>query len=266
MKKNLPLIILLCTFLSSYSQSKKNIESSKVDNPNVTAGVALTFDDTYVNEWFNTDKQLRKYSWKATFCVSKINTLNSSEIAKLLALQKEGNEIAGHGFNHYDAKKFVAQYGIDAYLNQEIDPMLALMNFYSLNVTSFAYPFGFRNAIIDAALLKKFKIIRATTYGAEAPYQQNCYFNNTRVLYGIGMDTTHPSFSTAYLKKLLNYTRQHHKILILFGHKTVNKKAPANYETEMKTLKLICNFVKQNNMKFYTLSELSKSKSSAFMK
>lgn len=247
-------IMLLCAFFLLSFQSKKPIKKVR---HNYTAGVVLSFDDTYINEWFEADKKLRKYSWKATFCVSKINTLSLSEINELLKLQSEGHEIAGHSFNHYDAKKFVAECGIDAYMNQEINPMLDLMHFYSFRVTSFAYPFGFRNATLDAALLKKFKIIRATTYGAEPPYEQNCFYHNNRVLFGIGMDTKHPSFSIPYLQKLLNFAKKHHKILILFGHKPVNAKAPEDYQTELGTLELICKFVRQNNMNFYTMSELN---------
>lgn len=252
MNKKLIPFILLCTFFLFSCENKKTKFTS---TPSYKAGVVLSFDDSYVNEWFEADKKLRHYSWKATFCVSKINTLNSSEISKLLKLQSEGHEIAGHGFDHLNAKKFVAQNGIKAYIHQEIDPMIRLMHFYSLKVTSFAYPFGFRNAAIDAELSNDFKILRATTYGAEDPFYQNCYFNNSRLVFAIGIDTEHPNFSIPYLKKLLDFAKRNHKILIVFGHKPVEK-VTGNYQTKMETLELICNYVNHNDMIFYTLSEL----------
>ena len=252
MKNNLPKIMLLCTFFLFSCGNKKTLKKNKTS---YNSGVVLTFDDTTINEWFEADHTLKKYSWKATFCVSKINTLSHSEIEKLLHLQSEGHEIAGHSLNHFNATTFVAQNGINEYINQEINPMLDLMNHYSLKVSSFAYPFGFRNKTIDTALLCKFKIVRGTTYGSESPSQQNCYYNNSKLVYGIGIDTRHPSFSIPYLLKLLDYAKRNHKILILFGHKPVTT-VTANYQTEMKTLNLICNYVKQNKMKFYTLSEL----------
>ena len=252
--KKLFKFILLCTFFL-FSCENKNT-SQKNNLKEINPGVVISFDDTSINEWYDADKILSTYSWKATFCVSKINTLNHSEIKELLKLQHKGHEIAGHGFHHFDAPKFVAKNGINAYINQEIKPMLALMHFYNFKVTSFAYPFGFRNPAIDVALLKKFKIIRGTTYGAEDPFFQNCYFNNSKLVFGIGIDTDHPNFSIPYLTKLLNYAKRKHKILILFGHKPVLK-VTANYQTEMKTLKFICNYVKQHNMTFYTLSELN---------
>ncbi|MFE3870246.1 polysaccharide deacetylase family protein [Flavobacterium sp. ZS1P70] len=254
MNKNIFKFILLCTFFLFSCENKKTSKKSNLTHAN--AGVVISFDDTNINEWYHANKILREYSWKATFCVSKINTLSHSEIKKLKQLQKEGHEIAGHGFHHFDAPKFVAKNGIDAYIQQEINPMLALMLFYNFKVTSFAYPFGFRNADIDQALLKKFKIIRGTTYGAQDPFFQNCYYNNSRVVYGIGIDTDHPNFSIPYLVRLLDYAKQKHKILVLFGHKPVLK-VTANYQTKMETLKLICNYVKQHNMTFYSLSELN---------
>jgi peptidoglycan/xylan/chitin deacetylase (PgdA/CDA1 family) len=250
-KKLLPFILLCTFFLYSCENKNKKLEST----PPYKAGVVLNFDDNYVNEWFEADKKLRHYSWKATFCVSNISTLNSSEITKLLKLQSEGHEIAGHGFNHLNAKKFVAQNGIEAYIHQEIDPMMRLMQFYSLKVTSFAYPFGFRNQLIDAGLSNKFKILRGTTYGAEDPFYQNCYFNNNQLVFAIGIDTNHPNFSIPYLKKLLDFAKRKHKVLIVFGHKPVEN-VTANYQTKMETLDLICNYVNRHNMIFYSLSEL----------
>ncbi|MFV5695657.1 polysaccharide deacetylase family protein [Flavobacterium sp. LB3P122] len=252
--KKLFKFILLCTFFLFSCENKNTLHKSKPKE--INPGVVITFDDTSINEWYQADKILHQYSWKATFCVSKINTLNRSEIKKLFDLQKEGHEIAGHGFHHFDAPKFVTKNGINAYIDQEINPMIALMHFYSFKVTSFAYPFGFRNSITDKALLKKFKIIRGTTYGAEDPFFQNCYFNNSKLVFAIGIDTDHPNFSIPYLLKLLDYTKRKHKILILFGHRPVIN-VTANYQTKMATLQLICNYVKQHNMTFYRLSDLN---------
>ena len=33
------------------------------------AGVILSFDDAYVDEWYEADQALKKYGWKATFNV-----------------------------------------------------------------------------------------------------------------------------------------------------------------------------------------------------
>ena len=73
MNKNLFKFILVCTFFLFSCEDKKTMAKNK---PPYQAGVVLSFDDSYVNEWFEADKKLGHYAWKATFCVSKISTLN----------------------------------------------------------------------------------------------------------------------------------------------------------------------------------------------
>lgn len=249
--------VLLCAFFFLLScQNKKNEPEIKPELKSYKAGVVLSFDDAYINEWFDTNQKLKQYSWKATFCVSKINTLHHYEIRKLLELQKEGNEIAGHGLHHYHAEKFVRKYGINEYLKQEINPMLDLMHFYGFKVSSFVYPYGGRNEKLDATLLNKFKIIRGRAFCEEIPSKQGCYFNYSNIVYSFSIDDTHNHFNVPHLLKLLDYAKKNDKILILNSHKTVEK-VSGDYQTKNEILELICQYVKRNNMKFYTLSDLN---------
>lgn len=246
--------VLLCAILLQFSCEKPKPE------PEIKlykAGVVLSFDDAYVNEWFDTNQKLKQYSWKATFCVSKINTLRHSQIKKLLELQKEGHEIAGHGLHHYHAEKFVSKYGIKEYFKQEINPMLSLMHFYGLKVSSFVYPFGGRNTKLDAPLLNKFKILRGRAFCEEKPVNQGCYFNKSRLVFSFSIDDTHNHFNIPHLLKLLDYAKNNNKILILNSHKTVEN-VTGDYQTKEATLELICKYINRNNMKFYTLSDLNK--------
>lgn len=246
-------IIFLFSLLFLFCQNNIPQKKNKHD---YTAGVVLSFDDAYVNEWFETNKELKKYSWKATFFVSKINTLSLSEVNKLIKLQTEGNEIAGHGLHHYNAATFISNHTIDQYLNQEINPMLDLMNFYGLKISSFAYPYGGRTNKLDSTLLSKFKIVRGRAFCEESASKQGCYFNNSKLVFSFSIDDTHNHFNIPHLLKLLNYVKKNHKILILNSHKTV-KNVTTDYETKNATLELICKYVRQNNMNFYTMSELN---------
>lgn len=245
--------VSLCTFFILFSC--ENEKTNPEINP-YKAGVILSFDDAYVKEWFATDQKLKRYSWKGTFCVCKINTLNLIEVQKLLQLQTEGHEIAGHSYNHFNAVNFLSKNTINEYVNQEINPMLDLMNFYGLKLTSFAYPFGARTTKLDTALLSKFKIIRGRAFCEENPSKQSCYFTNSNLVFSFSIDETHNHFSLAYLTKLLDYAKKNDKILILNSHKTV-KKVTGDYQTKEATLEYICQYVKRNNMTFYTLSDLN---------
>lgn len=258
MKNSILKTLLLCAFFISFSCENEEPKPKPKVKPSI-AGVVLSFDDAYVNEWFATNQELKKYSWKGTFFVSKINTLKQHQIQKLLELQKEGHEIAGHGLNHYNAADFIRVHTISEYMRQEINPMLDLMNFYGLKVTSFAYPYGGRTKKLDAALLKKFKIIRGRAFCEEVANKQGCYYNNSNLVFSFSIDDTHNHFNLPHLLELLDYAKKNNKILILNSHKTV-KKVTGDYQTKNETLAFICQYVKRNNMRFYTLSDLDKLK------
>jgi peptidoglycan/xylan/chitin deacetylase (PgdA/CDA1 family) len=221
-----------------------------------TAGVVISFDDAYVDEWFETDKVLKKYDWKATFCVCKIDSIGRSQINKLLQLQKEGHEIAGHGYHHYNAVTYVQKHGIDSYVKQEIEPMIQSMRKHSFKVTSFAYPYGERSDLLDKTLSSKFQIIRGRAFCGVIPEKEGCYFNRSKYVYAFDIDNSHVHFSIPYLVELLDYAKRNNKILILCSHKPVTE-VTENYQTKVETLEFICNYVKQNHLKFYTLSDLN---------
>jgi len=244
--------VVFLMFLTLFScESKKQKQEPKA----YKAGVVLSFDDAYVDEWYNADKALKKYGWKATFNVCRIDSIGAPEIKKLLEMQKEGHEIAGHGYHHYNAIKFVKKYGITQYMKQEIDPMMESMKRHSFKVTTFAYPYGERSDALDNALSKEFKIIRGRAFGGEVPEKQDSYFNNSKIVFAFDIDNSHIHFSIPYLLELLAYAKKHNKILLLCGHKTVNN-VTENYQTKIETLEFICKYMKQNDLKFYTLSDL----------
>jgi peptidoglycan/xylan/chitin deacetylase (PgdA/CDA1 family) len=244
------LVLSICLTLFSCENKK-----SKAVVKTYPAGVILSFDDAYVNEWFEADQALKKYGWKATFNVCKIDSIGVPQIKKLLQMQKEGHEIAGHGYHHYNAFTFVNQYGIDAYMKQEIAPMIASMEKKGFKVTSFAYPYGMRTQALDQALSSKFKVIRGRAFGGEIPEKQNSFFNNSKVVFAFDIDNSHIHFSIPYLLELLDYAKKNNKILLLCGHKPV-KNVTENYQTKIETLEFICKYMKLNDLKFYRLSDL----------
>jgi len=244
--------IVVLLFLVSCEQK---VPQSKPKQKENRAGVVISFDDAYVDEWAMADQALKKYGWKATFCVCRIDSIGKPEIGKLLQMQNEGHEIAGHGYHHYNAVKFTAANGIDAYLKQEIDPMRASMKRLSFNVTSFAYPYGERSDSLDKALSPDYKIIRGRAFCGDAPEKEGCYFRGTKYMYAFDIDNNHIHFSIPYLLELLDYAKKQNKILILCSHRPVEK-LTANYQTKIETLEFVCKYIKLNNMKFYTLSDL----------
>jgi len=224
-------------------------------------GVVITFDDRYVSNWVWADSVLDNYDWKATFCVSGPQVLSDVQFSDLRALKNSGHEIAGHGVAHRNAVDYVAAYGMDAYLNDEILPMINIMKTEDIEPVTFAYPYGTHSQEIDDTLMTYFKVLRSTTYPWVVPEEQSCYYENDPVVNGLGMDGSASDRRTNYFLGLLEYARDNDKIAIFYSHRPVAEVSGAN-QTDIRTLLAICDYIRLNNMRFYTLSELSnKSKS-----
>jgi peptidoglycan-N-acetylglucosamine deacetylase len=230
--------------------------STKTKNPNSKAGVVITFDDYFVNEWKEADAQLSKYNWKATFCVSNFEKLTETDISKLKELQNKGHEIAGHGFRHLNAKEFAKRNNKQQYLKVEIFPLIEAFKKEGIEIKSFAYPFGAKTQTLDFELKKHFEIIRGTAKGGKKVADNANFYNGTRLANVIGIDSNYEHFDLNYIKKVLQYAKKYNKIVIFYAHKPVGK-ATNEYEVDLKTLEMICQFVVENELKFYTLQELN---------
>jgi peptidoglycan/xylan/chitin deacetylase (PgdA/CDA1 family) len=240
-------IIIICAIICLLVSCKKK------------SGVVITFDDRYVDEWVWADSELSKYDWKATFSLTKIGQLNKRDISNIRMLQDKGHEIAGHGYKHVRAKNYVDRNGIETYMNNEILPMISHFKKDNLDLNSYVYPFGSRDSLIDVELLKYFDYLRGGFVEPEndSLHNYNCFYNDSSLLFGIGIDfCSTDNDKRNLIDKLLNYCLENEKVLILYGHKPVKKYA-SNYEVEIQTLKKICSFVEDNNMTFYTISDLS---------
>ncbi len=241
--------LLIGFFFYSCSSSKATITNSK-------AGVVITFDDYFVNEWKEADTKLSKYNWKATFCVSNFEKLTATDITNLKALQNKGHEIAGHGFRHLNAKEFTKKNNKQQYLIVEIFSLIEAFKKEGIEIKSFAYPFGAKTQTLDFELKKHFEIIRGTAKGGKKVANNSNFYNGTQLANGIGIDSNYEHFDLNYIKKVLQYAKKHNKIIIFYAHKPVEK-AIEKYEVEIQTLQLICEFVKNNQLQFYTLKELN---------
>jgi len=223
-------------------------------------GVILSFDDNFVNQWYAADSRLKDYKWKATFNISYFDKITPDEMVKLHQLKNAGHEIASHGLNHLNAVDYISAGETEEYLNIEIFPMLEMMEDEGFTARTFAYPFGRRNSETDSVLLNYFDIIRGVEWGGDKPISSHdCFFNNSPLVSALGIDEYYPYFEghdyTQYIIDLLTYAKDNNKIVILFSHRVVED-VTEEYQTSISTLELICNFVNENHMKYYTYSDL----------
>jgi peptidoglycan/xylan/chitin deacetylase (PgdA/CDA1 family) len=258
-------VLLIALVICNYGLKAQNSLPFKADTvpcgpaiagQSIQAGVVITLDDTFVDEWAKADSLLANTNWKATFCVSAFNTLNDSQKRKLLKLQKNGHEIAFHGAHHTNPVTYLSQQSVKAYVEYEYGGTVDAMRAAGLRVYSFAYPFGARNAYTDSLLLTGFSVLRTISSKGLPPENQNCYFNNSPLISAIGIEPNYAYFNEGYLLELLKYARDHHKILIVYGHRPVPEPSKLKHEVGYATLQLLTDFVNKNNMRFYTMKDL----------
>ncbi len=250
-KKLLP-ALLLCLIISCNRDDSGNNPTDST----YPAGIVLTFDDIFIDDWYAADAQLQDYNWKATFFITQYEGFTDSQKDKLYALEQNGHEIGGHGLNHLHANAYVTEYGFDAYFENEIDPMINIMGQDGYTLHSFAYPYGERSAQLDNRLFTFFNIIRGTTYGQLPPEQQNCFYTGNRLIYALGIDQSYPHANLTYLKSLMQYAKDHNKIVIFYGHQIVDN-VNGDYQTPIDKLTEICKFANELGLKFYKVNELS---------
>jgi len=75
------------------------------------------------------------------------------------------------------------------------------------NIQTFAYPdgAGAHDAELNNELLKHFSIIRGTTYEQIPPESQYCYYEGSKVIYGLGIDDDYKQYNIPYFKSLMDY-------------------------------------------------------------
>jgi hypothetical protein len=126
------------------------------------AGLALAFDDNAVDAWMTMRETLTRHGARVTFFVTRYAQMSDEYKADLKLLAADGPDIEAHGVNHLDAAKYVADHGLDAYLQDEVLPSISVLIADGYPVHAFAYPFGSHSAEIDQALLQHIDLVRTT--------------------------------------------------------------------------------------------------------
>ena len=126
------------------------------------AGIALTFDDRYVEEWTQLRPLLKKYGAKATFYVTQFDSLSPNEIRLLHELVKDGHEIGAHGAAHIRVLDWLRGGGaLDDFFKLEIEAEVHSMNKAGFRPVTFAHVGGQQTWWTDRRLLRDyFQLLR----------------------------------------------------------------------------------------------------------
>lgn len=250
------LLLPVLFFSINFSCKKTDIltTSASVSSAPLKGGIALTFDDYSIDNWYKYIDLFDSLQVKATFYISNYNLLTNTQKNKLHDIQKRGHEIAFHSSNHVNFLEYAKKEGSDKLIQKEINEGLELMKKDGFYPTTFAYPFGKHNDVLDRLLLQQFKSVRALNGTHDfsrslAPLQKN------KILFSLGIDES-SNRSMDKIKGLLVSAQQNDRCAILLAHNI--EKENTQLQIPVSKLKEIIIAAKSLNLRFYTISEISR--------
>ncbi len=217
-------------------------------------GIVLTFDDYSVNNWYKNIGLFDSLGVKATFYISNFNKLTAEQRVKLHDLQNHGHEIAYHSTNHVNFAKYLRENDSKKLIEEEITKGVQLMNNAGFFPTTFAYPYGAHTDALDKILLDKFQSVRALN-GTKDLNNSLCTIGGNTMLHGLGIDESSKR-SLESIEGLLVKAAQANKCAVLLVHNI--QRTDINMQLPLWKLKRIIEKAKELDLKFYTVSEISK--------
>lgn len=131
------------------------------------SALALSFDDSFIEDWTGIRDLLRQYSARVTFFVTRYDQWTPENKLLLRDLADDGHDIEAHGVNHVNAVTYLETHTAQDYVTNEIEPSIEILRADGYAVTSFAFPFSASNGELhDAALTV---IDRVRTGGSGCP-------------------------------------------------------------------------------------------------
>ncbi len=256
--------VLLFCVVTSCQQKAGNSEK---------AGVAISFDDRFIDEWYALRPMFQKYNAKVTFYITCGDSLKQEEIRKLKELQDDGHEIGFHGTIHGKSTEMITL-GAEQYTQMELSPGLGFMHAAGFQPTSYAHPGGNHNEQVDAVLhAKGFKILRDVAISRRvfmgiplyvlAPRIMNWIyykFDQQSIVDALLIDQD-SGITDAEMKDALVKAKETNTALMLFGHEPLYAK-PVNgeYGFNVSFLETILKEAREQNLRFYTMTELVETK------
>ncbi len=247
---------LLLLIASCSDDLVKPIETEK-------GGVCITFDDTFVDEWFEISNLLKENDINATFYVTKIHTLEPDELAELQTLYAEGFEVGSHGYNHINAVEYLEDHTLTEYYKNEIEPSIKFLKVIGIQPKSFSYPYGMNSDSLDTYLLKYFSALRdvtdeqryARTKNADEVDEIFYRKGESKIFSSLGIDKNF-KIEKDELRNALKRAGDNNEIIVLYAHCPVDSDAQ-NYQIETGYLKNLISMIHEFKLNTYTVSEIA---------
>jgi|GEM_PF-498313 len=216
-------------------------------------GVALSFDDDFVEQWYTQRDLFKQYGAKVTFFITRFDKLSPENMERLRQLKADGHEIACHSLTHIDPLVFLETGTPDEYIEKEILPAIAIMQEAGFNPTAFSYPWGGRSVPLDWRLTQHFEIIRDS--GRIQNPESILYKGDpVRVLTGGSVDSSRATWEDIELA--LNRAKQADDTALLYSHRILEESEKSHITPQ--TLEALLRTARDYGLKFYTYSELAR--------
>jgi peptidoglycan/xylan/chitin deacetylase (PgdA/CDA1 family) len=128
------------------------------------AGVALSFDDAFIEAWLTGSDLYARYDARLTFFIAYYDQLGVDQRAALHELANRGHAIEAHSVKHMRGPLYVEQHGLAAYVADEVVPSIDVLRAEGFDVTTFAYPYGARTGELDRAILRHVPLVRSVSF------------------------------------------------------------------------------------------------------
>ena len=138
------------------------------------AGLALSFDDHNIVEWYALRPMFERHAARVTFFLSRYAFLGDYEYQYLRELAGDGHAVEAHSVNHLRAPLYVEERGLGAYLADEVVPSIEVLEADGYPVHAYAYPFGARTEEIDDAVREHIPIIRSVSFSYRGVVTSPC--------------------------------------------------------------------------------------------
>ena len=186
-----------------------------------------------------------QYNWKVTLAVNRWSEMTAGELTKLNTMSAYGHEVAAH--ENEDAVAYLTSNTAQDYLDNIVDPYLALMSADGYTPASWAYPNNNRNEELDAVLYTRFNVLRGK------PIEK--WWDGTTLVSGQNIDYA-SSIPMNTLRGWCREAKGQGKVLMLYAHKPVEAINTGVNEILNSYLTEFCQFVDAINLEWLTFTDV----------
>lgn len=241
------------------------------DRTDRIAGVCLTLDDTWYHaSWVTADATLKAYGWKASFAITTTPTNDADEdtteitaaATNLNKLIVAGHELSNHSLRH---KSFAYYTLTEGYTRQQyLDNMILSQQGLINSVVGYDPPsyiycsWTGTDSLMSAMILNEgFETVRYGTEYYPLDFDTICYDSTSQIVTAWLLDPyTEEVFTDEQIIAVLDYARDNNKIVVFCGHKIVTELTANSLQVLLSRMQMICQYVLDNEMFFYRLSDL----------